>query len=74
MISDEEFYATPAHLRGLDRVVDPNAPSFMASRSAMPLVVVIVGGGVVAAADCFSITLPHLTWTPLDAPQTFKKP
>lgn len=33
-ISDEEFYATPEHLRGLDRVVDPLAPDFMASRSA----------------------------------------
>ncbi|CAM9319570.1 unnamed protein product [Ectocarpus fasciculatus] len=30
-ISDEEFYATPEHLRGLDRVVDPLAPDFMAS-------------------------------------------
>eukprot|EP00752_Nemacystus_decipiens_P007891 g7051.t1 len=38
-ISDEEFYATPVHLRGLDRVVDPLAPSFMASSkySSMPM-------------------------------------
>lgn len=28
----EELYATPEHLRGLDRVVDPDAPLFMASR------------------------------------------
>ncbi|CBJ29563.1 Hypoxia-inducible factor 1 alpha inhibitor (Hypoxia-inducible factor asparagine hydroxylase) [Ectocarpus siliculosus] len=30
-ISDEDFYATPEHMRGLDRVVDPLAPDFMAS-------------------------------------------
>ncbi len=30
-LSDEEFYAIPEHLRGLDRVVDPLAPDFMAS-------------------------------------------
>lgn len=36
-ISDEEFYATPAHLRGLERVVDPLAPDFMSSRSAPTL-------------------------------------
>lgn len=31
-LSDTEFEAVPAHMRGLDRVVDPLAPSFMASR------------------------------------------
>lgn len=30
-LTDEEFYEIPEHLRGLDRVVDPKAPDFMAS-------------------------------------------
>lgn len=29
---DKDFWATPDHLRGLDRVVDPLAPPYMASR------------------------------------------
>lgn len=36
-LTDEEFEAIPAHLRGLDRVVDPEAPDFMASRSDIAL-------------------------------------
>ncbi|CAM9475527.1 unnamed protein product, partial [Laminaria digitata] len=36
---DEEFWKTPEHLRGLDRVVDPLAPPFMASSAwkSMPI-------------------------------------
>lgn len=30
-LTDEEFWSIPQHLRGLDRVMDPKAPSFMAS-------------------------------------------
>ena len=74
-ISDEEFNATPAHLRGLDRVVDPNAPSFMASRSAMhsPLVVdvafLVVPRQAALKIDTTPLPTERLWLGPIDAPE-----
>lgn len=64
-ISDEDFFATPEHMRGLDRVVDPQAPSFMASRYTLSALLACAAAAAAAAAAAGAMSLVDVDWRPI---------